>query len=60
LSKIYKNLEFHSKSLSKEYVAYQSTATRAKTCYRWWKYGKYLEKRNSFSLQLLLDGTKIE
>ncbi|MHA1931993.1 MAG: hypothetical protein ACW96X_05600 [Promethearchaeota archaeon] len=39
------NLEFRSKSLSNGFVAYRSTAAAAKSCYRWWKYGKYLEKR---------------
>ncbi|MFW9864803.1 MAG: CoA-binding protein [Candidatus Thorarchaeota archaeon] len=39
------NLEFRSKSLSNGFVAYQSTAAAAKSCYRWWKYGQYLEKR---------------
>jgi len=40
------NLEFRSRSLSNGFVAYRSTAAAAKSCYRWWKYGKYLEKRN--------------
>ncbi len=39
------NLEFRSRSLSNGFVAYRSTAAAAKSCYRWWKYGKYLEKR---------------
>jgi acyl-CoA synthetase (NDP forming) len=39
------NLEFRSRSLSNGFVAYGSTAAAAKSCYRWWKYGKYLEKR---------------
>ncbi|MFX1481250.1 MAG: hypothetical protein ACFFCI_24480, partial [Promethearchaeota archaeon] len=39
------NLEFRSRSLSNGFVAYQSTAAAAKSCYRWWKYGQYLEKR---------------
>jgi hypothetical protein len=39
------NLEFRSKSLANGFVAYRSTAAAAKSCYRWWKYGKYLEKR---------------
>ncbi len=39
------NLEFSSKSLSNGFVVYRSTAAAAKSCYRWWKYGKYLEKR---------------
>jgi len=38
------NLEFRSRSLSNGFVAYRSTAAAAKSCYRWWKYGKYLEK----------------
>ena len=41
------NLEFRSRSLPNGFVAYRSTAAAAKACYRWWKYGKYLEKRNS-------------
>ncbi|MFW9785544.1 MAG: hypothetical protein ACFFFB_24895, partial [Candidatus Heimdallarchaeota archaeon] len=41
------NIEFRSKSLSYGFVAYRSTAAAAKSCYRWWKYGQYLEKRNS-------------
>jgi acyl-CoA synthetase (NDP forming) len=41
------NLEFRSKSLPNGFVAYSSTAAAAKSCYRWWKYGKYLEKRKS-------------
>jgi len=41
------NLEFRSRSLSNGFVAYRSTAAAAKSCYRWWKYGKYLEKRKS-------------
>jgi acyl-CoA synthetase (NDP forming) len=40
------NIEFRSRSLSNGFVAYRSTAAAAKSCYRWWKYGKYLEKRN--------------
>ncbi|MHA1988207.1 MAG: CoA-binding protein [Promethearchaeota archaeon] len=39
------NLEFRAKSLPNGFVAYRSTAAAAKACYRWWKYGKYLEKR---------------
>jgi acyl-CoA synthetase (NDP forming) len=39
------NLEFRSRSLSNGFVVYRSTAAAAKSCYRWWKYGKYLEKR---------------
>ncbi|MFX1323523.1 MAG: CoA-binding protein [Promethearchaeota archaeon] len=41
------NIEFRSRSLSNGFVAYRSTAAAAKSCYRWWKYGKYLEKRKS-------------
>jgi acyl-CoA synthetase (NDP forming) len=41
------NLEFRSKSLPNGFVAYSSTAAAAKSCYRWWKYGKYLEKRKT-------------
>jgi acyl-CoA synthetase (NDP forming) len=41
------NLEFRSKSLSNGFVVYRSTAAAAKSCYRWWKYGKYLEKRKN-------------
>jgi acyl-CoA synthetase (NDP forming) len=40
------NLEFRSKSLANGFVAYRSTAAAAKSCYRWWKYGQYLKKRN--------------
>jgi len=39
------NLEFRSRALSNGFVAYPSTSAAAKSCYRWWKYGKYLEKR---------------
>jgi acyl-CoA synthetase (NDP forming) len=39
------NLEYRSKSLSHGFVAYRSTAAAAQSCYRWWKYGKYLENR---------------
>ncbi len=39
------NLEFRSRSLPNGFVAYRSTAAAAIACYRWWKYGKYLEKR---------------
>lgn len=41
------NLEFRSRSLPNGFVAYRSTAAAAKSCYRWWKYGKYLEKRKN-------------
>ena len=41
------NLEFRSKSLPNGFVAYRSTAAAAKACYRWWKYGKYLENRSN-------------
>ncbi|MFX1346081.1 MAG: CoA-binding protein [Promethearchaeota archaeon] len=43
------NNEFRSKSLPNGFVAYRSTAAAAKSCYRWWKYGKYLEKRKLIS-----------
>ncbi|MHA2181977.1 MAG: hypothetical protein ACXAAH_11180 [Promethearchaeota archaeon] len=43
------NLEFRSRSLSHGFVAYRSTAAAAKSCYRWWKYGKYLDKRKTTS-----------
>ncbi|MFX1575488.1 MAG: CoA-binding protein [Promethearchaeota archaeon] len=39
------NLEFRSRALPNGFVAYRSTAAAAKSCYRWWKYGNYLEKR---------------
>jgi acyl-CoA synthetase (NDP forming) len=39
------NIEYRSKSLPNGFVAYRSTAAAAKSCYRWWKYGQYLEKR---------------
>jgi acyl-CoA synthetase (NDP forming) len=39
------NLEFRSRSLPNGFVTYQTTAAAAKSCYRWWKYGQYLEKR---------------
>ncbi|MFW9824558.1 MAG: CoA-binding protein, partial [Candidatus Thorarchaeota archaeon] len=38
------NAEFRSKALPHGFVAYRSTAAAAISCYRWWKYGKYLEK----------------
>ncbi|MFX1313920.1 MAG: CoA-binding protein [Promethearchaeota archaeon] len=38
------NLEFRSRAMSNGFVAYRSTVAAAKSCYRWWKYGKYLEK----------------
>jgi hypothetical protein len=41
------NLEFRSRSLSNGFVAYRSTAAAAKSCYRWWKYGNYLDKRKN-------------
>jgi len=40
------NLEFRSKALSHGFVVYRSTAAAAQSCYRWWKYGQYLESRN--------------
>jgi hypothetical protein len=43
------NLDFRSKSLPNGFVAYRSTAAAAKSCYRWWKYGKYLENRKLIS-----------
>jgi acyl-CoA synthetase (NDP forming) len=43
------NIEYRSKSLPNGFVAYRSTAAAAKSCYRWWKYGKYLEKRKLIS-----------
>lgn len=39
------NLEFRSRAISNGFVAYRSTSAAAKSCYRWWKYGNYLEKR---------------
>ena len=38
------NLEFRSRAISNGFVAYRSTSAAAKSCYRWWKYGNYLEK----------------
>jgi len=38
------NLEFRFRALLNGFVAYRSTGAAAKSCYRWWKYGKYLEK----------------
>ncbi|MFX1501219.1 MAG: hypothetical protein ACFFDH_09695, partial [Promethearchaeota archaeon] len=43
------NLEFRSRAMSNGFVAYRSTVAAAKSCYRWWKYGKYLDKNKLIS-----------